>query len=1164
MTNVLKSKIAKAGLGLLVAAGLFAASSAGAMTMAEAQALVAALGLTGSQAQMVLALATPATTTGNCYQFTTLLKVGSTGEGVRQLQMVLNANSATALAVAAGNAGSPGHESMTFGPATANAVVRFQAWKGISPTAPQAGPATRAALNAMCVVNPNPNPTPTPTGPVTAMLATNNPGSGTLVAGQATADLAHFTFSGSGTVTALTLMKTGVSSNDTLSNVYLYNGGARLTDAASVTSGGVISFANSNGLFMVNGTTTISVRADIKTATSGQTVGVNLTGYTVAGQTTASTLMGNLMTIAATTDLATAFFATTNTVTGSPTVDAGTSNYTIWGNSLTVGQRAVWLKGANFRVIGSAETGALQNGRLVVDGAQVGSAVASVAANGTLSFDLSTAPLSLITGVHTVEVRADVIGGANRNFYVSLQNAGDLMLEDSQYHVNLMLMTGGTNPVTNVYNMATGGNGATVTVNQGTLSLTKDTTFNSTTTVTSGASNVTLARFNVKSYGEAVKVMQAVVGINVGATSGDYIQNVTLYANGAPLATSQTVDADPDTLTFNLGSSLVVPAGTTVALEVRADLMNTSGTNFAGTIATTVTIPQYQAQGMSSYALYPTASAGLTTTSTTVTAGSVVATFAKSSLTGQSYSTNTSGQKIGSYVLQAGTTEGVRVTNVLVALSGTITTTFVDSGSSTLTSTGSKTVNVASTAGMTVGDAVVVETGSTDFAGTIAAIVDADTLTVTGTTGGTTDPTTDGAVVTVTPISTSTAIPSNLSNLYLKVNGTALASAPLNPGLNNNFTTDFTVPAGATWPVDVFADLGSRTGTVITTTTLTARGASSNTTITDFDPNTGGTQTAITGQTTTLGTGTLGTTPSILTMSTSGAHYVVGNSSTEAIIRYNFTSTSGSSTITDLWFTTSGTAGAIASISATGANGGTCSAPVVGTSAHLVNCAIVVPVGFGGSDITVTPTYATVGYSGLTAGATAAVDLTHVDSTSGGTATGQTAVTAAVSSTMTLVATLPALTLTGTNNTLVPGQMKIGTVMITAGAGGNVKLNALPIRLTDAGGTIEMTGGTADVFLKEGSTTITTTEATSADITTGTSADVTLTFSNTEVVTAGTSRTFDVYMLNYTISGAGGDSVTTQLAPSSGFNWDDVNGGGTGLTGTLIRNFPTGTVTVFN
>jgi hypothetical protein len=135
-----------------------------------------------------------------------------------------------------------------------------------------------------------------------ASLSSHNPASSTLVAGstdatsQGRADLAHFTFSGNGTVTNLKLKRIGVSADTTLENVYLYDGEKRLTDAASVTNS-EITFNDAGGLFMVSGSKNISVRADIDASTAGQTVGVQLSSF----NGNAVSLSANLHTIASAT-----------------------------------------------------------------------------------------------------------------------------------------------------------------------------------------------------------------------------------------------------------------------------------------------------------------------------------------------------------------------------------------------------------------------------------------------------------------------------------------------------------------------------------------------------------------------------------------------------------------------------------------------------------------------------------------------------------------------------------------------------------------------------------------------------------------------------------------------------------------------------------------------
>lgn len=1062
------------------------------------------------------------------YTWSRSLSLGARGTDVKNLQMFLNMCADTK--VSTSGAGSPGMETTYFGPATKAAVIKWQAARGVSPQSGLFGPLSRAkaaqlqdsgnpcaggsttTLPIGCTSTAGFSPvtgqscsggTTTPqTGPVAASLSATTPASSVVVAGQATADLAHFTFSGSGTVTAVTLNRTGVSANSTLSNVYLYEGATRLTDAASVTSNGTITFSNPSGLFMVSGSKTISVRADILAGTSGQTVGVMLSNYTVMGQTAASmtNLSGNLMSVASATDLATAVLGTTNSVTGNPTVDPGTSNYTVWSNTVQIAQRSVWLKGANFRVVGSAETGALQNARLIVDGAQVGTAVASVTANGTVSFDLSAAPLALNTGSHTIEVRVDVVAGANRSFYLSLQNAGDLMLTDSQYNVNLTLFK------TNTSTPFSMDNSATISINSGTLSIAKDTAFNSTTTVTSGASNVTIGKYIVRSYGEAVKVMQVVadVDLNTGTTG---LQNVGLYLNGAQVGTSQNLagfawtgadDANTD-LTFTLNSALIVPAGSSVTLEVRADLQNASGVNYAGTITTDVSIPVGQAQGQSSFALYPTGTP-LTTATTVVTAGAASANITKSSgFLNQPVATSAANARVGSYIITAGTTEALRVTNLAVGFHQVL-------GSAT--------------------------TGDIEL--------------------------------------------TDISNLRATVTVQGQAAMQLNsvnPQATNNFSTDFTVAAGQTAVIDIYVDVTNATsGEVITTTLLaTARGAVSNVVLTSGT----GIAALVDGQDITVGSGSLINAGGITLVSSqsTSARYVLGASSNEAIVRYSVKPTSGPVTIEELTFSIGGSANLMTALSVSAVGGGaSCSVqvPSGASSVTITGCSIPVAYTAGGTDLIVTPTINTVGITGITAddinGAT--VDLTSVKYNNG-----STSVTAsldgvnddddladlAASNAIYPVASAPTLSLAGSNSILSAGEVKVGSVTIGASNSGNINLEALPVTFTLSGGaTLDGAVTTNVIVLKEGNTVIATTD----NVTTAAASGAGLvTFTNDEIVSAGSSRTFDIYLVTTTVTG-GDDAAQISLAPSSSFVWDDINGAGADLVGTYILNYPTTTVTI--
>jgi peptidoglycan hydrolase-like protein with peptidoglycan-binding domain len=168
------------------------------------------------------------------YTFNTNLRLGSRGADVMNLQKVLNMYPQTQ--VAESGAGSPGMETSTFGPATRKAVNKFQALHlvdlGITAPTGNVFAGTRGLLNQVCngSVSTNPGNPGTPvvtTGPVSAMLGANQP-SAFLISGQAAARIAEFNLSGTAVLKSVKLMRTGLSDDTTLTNVYLYDGMTRI------------------------------------------------------------------------------------------------------------------------------------------------------------------------------------------------------------------------------------------------------------------------------------------------------------------------------------------------------------------------------------------------------------------------------------------------------------------------------------------------------------------------------------------------------------------------------------------------------------------------------------------------------------------------------------------------------------------------------------------------------------------------------------------------------------------------------------------------------------------------------------------------------------------------------------------------------------------------
>jgi hypothetical protein len=1016
---------------------------------------------------LVAVVAVVASVDAQSYTFTRSLSLGARGADVMNLQRALNMCPDTQVALS--GAGSPGRETSTFGPATRAAVIKWQLKANVVPSATSRGagvfgPTSRAVFAAqgnVCGTNQsnqsNQVPPQTQTGPVTASLSSTTPASGVIVAGQATADLTHITFSGSGVVNSMTLRRGGISDQNTLTNVYLFEGNTRLTDGYSFNTAGEIVMNNLN--LMVNGSRTISVRADVSSAPQvvGQTINISLVGVASGASVSTVNISGNLMSIASGQTLATASFGA-NTVTGTPTINAGSSMYTFWSAPLQVNTRSVMLRSAAFRMIGSAPSDALSNIKLFINGVDTGKTgmVSMIQGSSYVVFDFGSAPMTLPTGSHTVDVRANVDKGSNRTVQLSLQQAADFMVHDPQVGVNIAL--GGTIP----------NNAATITINTGSLSVVLDNAFSAMTTVTGGASNVPIARYTLRAFGEDIKInsLQVLPVLGTMTPSAAGLDDVTLYFNGSQIGTS--VDWTSGNITFNLGSQLIVPAGADSTLEIRANVRTTGGVNYtAGTVGANLVAGSSNAQGQNSFA---TISTPAVTGSTLTVQTGLLGVAANPGYSNQSISPNTSQAKIGSFVFQnQSSSESVRVTSLQVALA---------------------------------------------FSG-------AQTL-------------------------------ANLQSL--KTSETSGSGAnPIQPQATNTISVDFTLAPGATKTVDILANIGSTSGgTIVATLTTTSIGVSSNVSATSG---------AITGQTITVQAGALNNPPTFTASASSPAQYVAaaGGATGGSMARYNFMSTNGISTISELKFTAS-VAGRISSVTVGGVT-----APVIGTVAYLTGLNLVVPQGGSGLSVDVLVNYPNVGVNGVASGSPVTLTLTEVKYTSGGTTT---VINPSVpANPMTLVGSRPTVALTlpnGATGSSVTG-LSVGTkyvadVKVTADAKGDIKVNDLPLTFTgNAAGT---TSNGAGVVVKNASgSTIT---AVTISGTSGQTATATITFTGGYTISAGQTETFRIEVPVTGVSGTGA-SLATALGAASSFLWTDIAGNASSpVNGSLILNYPTSSVSMTN
>ena len=988
------------------------------------------------------------------YMFNTNMKMSSRGASVMDLQKVLNMYPQTM--VAESGAGSPGMETSTFGPATKRAVNKFQALHlaelGITAPTGNVFAGTRGLLNQVCSGsvstspgNPgNPGNPPVVSGPVSAMIAMNQP-TGMLVQGQSGARLADITFSGNGTVTGVQLQRTGVSADATLVNVYLYDGNTRITDAASVVTGGYINFNSTNGIFTVNGSRTLTVRADIAGSTSGQSVGVKLNSLTAGGaMSTYSNVMGNALQIGSVQTAAVNFNAITSSAVS---VDAGTQAYNVWEGTASVSTRNVHLRAATFKFVGSAPVDAVANLSLYVDGTKVaGPAMINAANNNKVTFDLGSTPYLLQTGGHTIQVRGDIMKGSNRTMAFSVENVADLMFEDT----NLM----GVNVSATVANLTlTQGNSVynTITVNKGSVTVNVDPAFVA-NKVTGGATNVPVGQFTLKGYGEDVKVNTLAVNFSLGTITT--LNNVSLFVNGGQVGTNQNFTGS--VLSYTLGSSLIVPAGQTVVLTVKADVVSTTSSPYtAGTIAALIgNGTGNNAQGQNSNEIVSVANPAVTGNVLTISSGA--GSFARTSgFTGVTIAPNTANVKIGSFTLQANSAESVKVNSIGV------------------------------------------------------------------------NPMVSGY------------LQSNVSNLTVKSNGALVGTPVGNPaaGTSTFSFADITIAANGTQTFDVYADIGgASTGSTTANMSVTYRGSVSNTTTTS---SAGGI--AITSAASTLATPTL-------VSSSPVAQFVVGGSTFGVSTFKLSTAAAGTvANVRELRFTTTGT-DAIESITVGGVT-----APVISGGTTTIS-GLNISVSSTGTDVPVTVKFS--GFQNSTTGgslqasiASVIVTLGYIEGTSGSGSV-ITNTTPVSSNTMTLVASKPTVTVSGTQggSLILGAENKVGEWTVSADANGKISVATTTVNLS----AVAFTSPVFTSFrIADGNTTITT-----GSVATSSATTAVVSFAPNYEISAGQSKTFSLYAV---VNGSAG-TITPYVASSlssSGFQWRDVIGGGTQFAGTNIINFPT-------
>jgi hypothetical protein len=312
---------------------------------------------------------------------------------------------------------------------------------------------------------------------------------------------------------------------------------------------------------------------------------------------------------------------------------------------------------------------------------QVGSTV-QVASNNEVLFDLSATPITLTSGqTKTITVHADIVGGTSRSFKFTIRKSSDIAALDKNYGVSLKPNQTDTLAIIE----PEAGNGTDI--NSGTVTVTKASD-SPTGNVTAAATGVTLAKFNIKASGEAVKISTIVVESVIGVSAdGTGLDNGKLYVDGAQVGSTTDLDGDntddtdftdddaagDDDTTFNLGNTFIIPAGVTKVLTIVADTKTTSGGALTASTTIRETISLSSVTGQVSLASITVASADANsvTTSTGLLTEAINNAMSSATVANPTGVKGATSVKVGSFVLSAGTGEGASVTQIVVGdLSG--------------------------------------------------------------------------------------------------------------------------------------------------------------------------------------------------------------------------------------------------------------------------------------------------------------------------------------------------------------------------------------------------------------------------------------------------------------------------------------------------------------
>jgi len=520
----------------------------------------------------------------SCHTFTRNQKSGDTGGEVMWIQQFLNSSADTQ--VSASGAGSPGHETSYFGPATKAAVIKFQnkyAADILTPVGLTTGngnwyAGTRAKANALCSGSMtggtgSTGGTVTPTGPGITVMAATQPANSLAPKNAVRVPFTTFTLvnntGAAVTINGVTVQRTGLAADADFANLVL-------VDSNGLQVGNTQTL-NSNHMATVGGTFTLAPGASqtftvagniAASPNAGEVASLTVTGINtsvpVAGSlpiTGASMTMNNTLVVGSVTTQISSFDPN-----NASNKNIGSTGIKFTGIRFTAGSgEDLKLYSVRWRINGSASLSDLSNLVTVVNGT---SYPTTASADGR--YLTSTFPGGiLVQKGYSIDayIQGDLSGSnsAGRVVEFDIDKTSDVYFVGQLYGYGVS-MTAGTSAVSTAATHQTAYTsgqpvfqGSTVTVQAGTVTTIQNATSVASQNIPVNVPNTVLGGFQTNFAGEPVTVSGLTIKItSTGTTTTSEITNVSIVdENGAVVA--GPVDATASVLSYT--NSITFPVG---------------------------------------------------------------------------------------------------------------------------------------------------------------------------------------------------------------------------------------------------------------------------------------------------------------------------------------------------------------------------------------------------------------------------------------------------------------------------------------------------------------------------------------------------------------------------------------------------------------------------